>query len=820
MLNLQNLNPQAGEPKETNAAEKNVINSMYNILKDDGINVKWNSDGTITLFRPSGLSSIHKIKFREFIGELLPITNKQLPELKAVIETCYNGLNSGYILTLSNPFNNIVNLTPLNKIAELSHDWQYSADEDSQVLYNLRLLIEEANRKLQKLFYPINDTVVVSSDLVTSLGSEEVVYDTKKIILPSGLCSNICEYYEGGTLRFPKISNNNIEYDEIIEYRIPTGALRKIDYNRVSDKGAMLYLEAVDTTGDYQHIDHNIKIYYEVDYSQAWSYYTQITYEVNKSEPLCDIYKTLGCVSHQTFRLNTTIPELNNLAINTTLCAYFDQDYNNLKIINPYGKVLNVYIHDLFGSTSPLYPQVGDVQRTTNNLPYILSVGTYFNSTQTTLSIAFILQQNLQESNPRFVIYRIFINAKDYFETFQYEGDVDATIFNYNSGIIRKSDILARQPNFYNLLDMVNGSIGEIVRNEIIYENIPVVPEEANYTLNGQVLLATNSIAQFEYRYIYDFCIFPNITITDNSNTYKLYAVSNNGSRGLYAVKNPETLPYSTYADMAAILSNGGYIVGTSPAIKDGYGIQLFADSSACGYCIPYYNITNTDLYYDYNYLGLREAYIFGYDERLYIDNSTINNLTDLNNGKWIGAYLTSNNNTSVDNRDFIVCQELNITEDGKIEGLLKLPVLYIQREGDEQIKEIPFTLHIFTEPNTINLYTTNPIYSGFEIYTLSNVNNKLTFDGLTPDIIQQLETELLFKYEYNDIELTVNGFPNGDGIVYHLNDISRIDFKEYQTDNTTTSINITLSQNGEKVDLKTISEYFGKLYVSIDWEQ
>ena len=41
MLNLQNLNPQAVEPSDGYSKEdKNVINSMYNILKDDGINVK------------------------------------------------------------------------------------------------------------------------------------------------------------------------------------------------------------------------------------------------------------------------------------------------------------------------------------------------------------------------------------------------------------------------------------------------------------------------------------------------------------------------------------------------------------------------------------------------------------------------------------------------------------------------------------------------------------------------------------------------------------------------------------------------------------
>lgn len=165
----------------------------------------------------------------------------------------------------------------------------------------------------------------------------------------------------------------------------------------------------------------------------------------------------------------------------------------------------------------------------------------------------------------------------------------------------------------------------------------------------------------------------------------------------------------------------------------------------------------------------------------------------------------------TIDNFNF----DSNITEeDGILTGKIKTNQISFVNSG------LLLGIRIYTEPFTFELTTT----FGWNMtpkYTIQGITENINFISLSPKTLLTLEMLILLQYEFNDVELKVSGFQNTDNIIFHINETSRVRFKEMTCSDTLTQLIITLTdQKGEQLDKDSLKAIYGKLNLSIDWVQ
>lgn len=190
-------------------------------------------------------------------------------------------------------------------------------------------------------------------------------------------------------------------------------------------------------------------------------------------------------------------------------------------------------------------------------------------------------------------------------------------------------------------------------------------------------------------------------------------------------------------------------------------------------------------------------------DIKIYPFNET-GQAIDLSHGK-------GGNMPTIDNFNF----DSNITEeDGILTGKIKTNQISFADTG------LLMGIRIYTEPFTFELNTA----FGWNMtpnYTIQGITENINFISLSPKTLLTLEMLILLQYEFNDVELKVSGFQNTDNIIFHINETSRVRFKEMTCSDTLTQLIITLTdQKGEQLDKDSLKAIYGKLNLSIDWVQ
>lgn len=165
----------------------------------------------------------------------------------------------------------------------------------------------------------------------------------------------------------------------------------------------------------------------------------------------------------------------------------------------------------------------------------------------------------------------------------------------------------------------------------------------------------------------------------------------------------------------------------------------------------------------------------------------------------------------SIDNFNF----DSNITEkDGILTGEIKTNQISFNNCG------LLMGIRIYTEPFTFEI-TTALGWNTAPKYTIQGITENINFISLSPKTLLTLEMLILLQYEFNDVELKVSGFQNTDNIIFHINETSRVRFKEMTCSDTLTQLIITLTdQKGEQLDKDSLKAIYGKLNLSIDWVQ
>ena len=174
-------------------------------------------------------------------------------------------------------------------------------------------------------------------------------------------------------------------------------------------------------------------------------------------------------------------------------------------------------------------------------------------------------------------------------------------------------------------------------------------------------------------------------------------------------------------------------------------------------------------------------------------------------------AHGKGGNVPSIDNFNF----DSNITEeDGILTGEIKTNQISFNNCG------LLMGIRIYTEPFTFEI-TTALGWNTAPKYTIQGITENINFISLSPKTLLTLEMLILLQYEFNDVKLKVSGFQNTDNIIFHINETSRVRFKEMTCSDTLTQLIITLTdQKGEQLDKDSLKAIYGKLNLSIDWVQ
>lgn len=196
----------------------------------------------------------------------------------------------------------------------------------------------------------------------------------------------------------------------------------------------------------------------------------------------------------------------------------------------------------------------------------------------------------------------------------------------------------------------------------------------------------------------------------------------------------------------------------------------------------------------------------------LYVSKERLINLRD-------GAYVEGQQTYALANQDLDYATTpmeklINIIDNGDTNSIIHPQLLF----GDDKVANIG--IRIYTEPYYFEVFHDDNYYTSPE-YSLYPVSDTMKTHFINSHVYNTIETIILMQYEYNDLMLRVNQFPNNDNVVFSSGDIARVAFKTMDINTTTEFLNCELATNNEdaitKEDLKRI---YGKVSVSCDWIQ
>lgn len=805
MLNLNNLNA------NNSGGGGEVINSLYNLLENDGNNVKWLNDNNIMLIRPSGLSNINKIRFREFVGDLLPVVkNGTLPKLMVSLKTVNNPLLTGQIITPKDIYSNHILLSQYCDILNVELDWQYNEAEESQVAYNIKLALDVLNSKLKRMLQPLTSIIYFTDndDFVENVIQREAYTNHDYIVLPSGLFSNIVEYSGDvdNILRFPYLDAQLVKQYQTINYGNITQQITGIEYN--NQHGAV---GLVITQQSLQN-ENSLSLYAKLGDTETVFNYTL------QSGPKSFLYNSIKKYPHQTGISKYTVG-------GTT-------KYYSYVVTSPGDFVISYKTSDALYERQNLdlledFSDIGvPFEWYDNNNPfYIISFALTYDEANSKgyidLVVAFDRSRPDDEDSGVMIAYLKYdCGSANPITT--HINSPTCTICKYQE--IDTSSV--EQINTYDshLLDKLSvlcGSVGLDTGYSSIASS-PVNYHKLNSFVWSETVITTDDIEDETYPEFANSAIIPNYTITTDNTEYAIcWSHSNYDgdmmvnvlSTDFFTLENEftSTLTNKYYPKPGASYSGNLYDCGDC--------VQSYVyDSISYGYIVPNYVIEGEDLNIQYNYIGARPSYVFGAETVLnhVVVDSSLYDATGLNRTSISFNNVSNNDELTLETDDLITYSGI-YTDGVDIIGSVQLPVLNMR--SSEGNFTVPTFLHIDTSPSVFEIFSEIQPENA-KPYSIYKGNANLLYKAVDLQVLSRLETQILFKYEYNDIILNVLGFPNGDGVLYHLNDISRIRFKELQTDNTTTSIIISLTQDDDKIDIETLKYLYGKLYLSVDWEQ
>lgn len=760
-LNITNL------AKPSDVQESQTISSLYNLLLNNDT-VRWN--GTeIKIRPPHGLTNIKKIKFRSFTGDLLPYTSIQIPELNIKLKIICSKNLADYSVNIEGN-NNVFGLKRLiridknydndndyNTLLSFSKGWSYDKSYDLQLDYNLSEIVEYLNKSL-----------------LTWLGGyvEKRYYDKWTYWKYTDLAD-----FHKYTLSFLNYNKKYITYLSNSIVRVPyVNDLRTISYltydlsstnlgfgNNYTIAMAFKRMTVFDTANS-KYIFVNLEDITTKPYQAIISNTAYYSAYFNKPK----IWPHGYCMIN-------TVPIMVLCPTNTTDSTKI----NNVFTIN-YLKWYNMSVAYNFGTNDEitqsynvrllgLSPSVS-YDSTNNKTIYTITIlfGCIRKNKQT-MDIA-LYQCSTTFDNTSLKLLSKEINNLCYcYDVIDYEYfnllnlNMFSEGYEYMSGVINTTE------------GSVNYYLFDYGCSAFRYEKTGTTALHDVY----QGDYKRNNIIRLDYSHDKNNFIV---------NTNELTEASTNGI-------NYTTVNYSTLTESSNIqrLVNNGCLLGY-PIVLTNDNIDLLQQTyTQVANTIPVFTLSNK--LYNYEDVGQFDNF------KVYLSKDSTNTY----------AYNAVNGNLIYEGILF------------KYENN-QLTYPSIMFNIDNKLEFVSFIPEITTTPKYFNLEY--PIIDNIDVDTniKTSIYNNIVdanFIGINDDVINKLEILILLQYEYNDLMLRCNNFPNNDNFVFSINEVCNIEFKIMSTNSNNQELNINLTDSsGNVVDYDTIKALYGKVVLCVDWEQ
>lgn len=733
-----------------------IITSNYNLLDDDNISVSW-SDNTVSVKRPSGLSNLSKIRYRNFKGSMLPFTTIDLPNLNVEVIVTGNGVDSGVIEGVDGPWPERFEykLGQKNVLLSFNKAWTYDSNADDQLKYNIEEAVREVNRRLLER-YPI-----IRYDKI--YGLEET-------------------YFEGMTQRI--YYTNSIRPISINMGSYPIGVLANSSLNNMG----MIYTDGLNE------LTVNFK------YNDRRPFYIGCSY---------DMKIILGCLEFPTGTIHGIQIAWGNTS-STAIPSYSEYVIVRKESVDTRENIFGVFPN----SPSSIIAQVNGLTS------FVLS--------------PIVLGTGKADKN---VMISKGTNTRTHYHI---EFDTNITV-NGRLACIAAGDAYDTAGNSKNLLYMLcayrDKDIGfgfnvglftfDISTISVIASNPTVVTsprahtavyDESSFTDLQKAMTCGKEIYRViegEYggfTYIWFLGAYLIKLIEGDIIDYVLlpcWKISENQYLSLTVKGDYQLLDLSLYD------SDG--IINLMVNFFDNRGFNIFNYSKLhMSSMSPPYMIkqlsegTVVGLVQNPNWLEMNIPNYSYYFNEQHLPNALMcdikgefNMLSTVTVGKE-----TYNIQHSIDNHPISVSTDFfRFLPDGT------LRTSQIQYDSGYNLA---FSLNIYTDPYYFSFRSPINYFTGFD--SIIHPIVEPFFSTLNDHVLNTINILILMKYEFNDIELTCNNFPNNNGVIFHLNEESQVEFKEMMTDNTQDEIKLQLISKNEPLTLSLLKSLYGNISISLDW--
>lgn len=756
-LNLSNLVAPEATINET-ISNSLVISSNYDLLSNDQRTVSWNPDGTISIKRPAGLSNLKKIRFRGFKSQQLPYTSLELPTLKVRVITDVEDIHNG---TITGPFSIYGNRyissglrNDINGNNILSFTKAWAYDSDSESQIDYN--IKECVEEVNRRLKSMYP--LIGSTVLVDVGTntwEHIEYPDYLEIPTAGSYQFIAKKSDYKTVFLLWPTSANPS--NTIELQL------SVFYNCVPAIATMDFGgKIMGVCVEQPNLTANIVYYNDGSFeSPTWSIIYSSSWQKNTA-------KEISLISNP-----KRIPyALGRWDDNSCLITSEQSTGTNLILIYAYnnGAWAKFFIDPIVqGGDYVCYSLA-----TTDSWCYLLM----FVYTDTGDGHTYAIPQISKFSKSLLVGSTIsgpFRLDNDGVKTYyaKYAAFKNWTISNFWTDKIR------------------HGTTGKETYGIAIKNGTPDDISNADVNFVGSFVcsIRNNSITQcvesFAYRHRASAVIGKDCFVKV-SNGYGLMnyseiiahdysdVLANNGAYGDIQLYRTTNLPILQMSTLNNCLMLGSFYIGnTQEALQTNRYVGNNAGANA---------------------FNARQSYVFNLESTISV------------NSKPVQIVNSSGNKATSYYDDFFVYENTGISAN----------VLSPQLDYTNGFS-MNFALVIETEPYYFMCYTPIAFYAETGA-SITHVAKELVFNQLNPHVLSTMEMLILLRYEFNEIELICPTFPNGDGVIFHSNEESQVEFKEMTTDNTQDCVNLQLVSGDEVLQLDVLKELYGGLTLSVDW--
>lgn len=755
-LNLPNLVTPEATINETKSNSL-VISSNYDLLNNDQRTVSWNPDGTISIKRPAGLSNLKKIRFRSFKSKQLPYTSLELPTLKVSVITDVEGNHDADIDGKITVWGNHFNSdTVRNDLnSNVLFEFTKAWTYDSGAESQIDYNIEECVKEVNRRMK--ERYPLIGSTVLVNIGTntwEHIEYPDYLEIPTAGSYQFIAKKSDYKTVFLLWPTSDNSSNTIELQLSVFYNCVPAIATMDFDGKIIGLCVEQSDLTGNIVYINEGSLA------SPTWNIIYSSSWQKNTATEISLISNpkripyTLGRWDDNSCLITSEQSTGTNLIL---IYAYNNGALTKF-FIDPVVQGGDYVCYSLATTDSWCYLLMFVYTDTGDGHTYAIPQISKFSKSLlagSTINIPFRLDNDGVRTY--YAKYAAFKNwtISDFWTDKIRHGTTGKETYGIAIKNGTPDDISNADINFV-------GSFVCSIRNNSITQCV----ESFVYRHRASAVIGKDCFVKVPNGY--GLMNYSEIVAHDYSGV-----LANNGAYRdvqLYRETNLPILQMSTFEN--CLMLGSFYIGNTQEALR----MNRFVgnDSGAI------------------NAFNARQSYVFNLMSR------TLPGLSPLVNRK--DGYATSYYN------DFFVYENTGISAN----------VMSPQFDYEDGLS-MNLMIVIETEPFYFMCYTPVAFYAETGA-SITHVDKELVFNQLNPHVLSTMEMLILLRYEFNEIVLICPTFPNGDGVIFHSNEESQVEFKEMTTDNTQDCINLQLVSGNEVLQLDVLKGLYGGLTLAVDW--